>query len=142
MATPILPTKNRLRDYSFSPAQINADAEVESWLTSPSGNNYDFILKLIQAFRSGQRASWANTGVSPTTDATFTEFVYFCDLSTLNLLIVYLTNVDYGYGYIVKVAKGSSWEARTTAISTTPTNSYVLLTGTQSGKYALLVSWA
>jgi hypothetical protein len=143
MATPILPTRTKLRDYSFSPAQLVADAEVEAWLTAPTGNNYDFILELIQAFRSGARASWANTGVTPTTDAAFTEFVYFCDLPTLNTLIDYLTNVTYGYLYTVKVAKTSvGWETRTTAISTTPSNSYVLVTGTQSGKYALLVSWA
>jgi hypothetical protein len=141
MATPILPTRTKLRDYSFSPAQINADAQVESWLTTV--NDYDFVLKLIQAFRSGNRASWANTGVTPTTDAAFTEFVYFCDLTTLNTLIDYLTNVTYGYLYTVKVAKTSfGWETRTTPISITPTDTYILTTGTQSGKYAMLVSWA
>ena len=140
MPTPILPTKTQLAGLQFTPKQLVADKTVEEYLTIT--NNYDFILKLIAQYRSGARASWAGTGVTPDA-STYTEFVYFCDLDTLNLLIEYLTNVDYGYGYVVKVAKTSvGWETRTTAISVTPSDSYILPTGNNAGKYAMLVSWA
>ena len=138
MPTPILPTKVQLAGLQFTPKQLVADAEVEQYLTVT--NNYDFILKMIAAYRSGLVASWAGTNVTGT--PTYTEFVYFCDLATLNALIVFLTNVDYGYGYTVKVAKGTAWETATSPIATTPTDLYAIASGAQIGKYALLVSWA
>ena len=142
MPTPILPTKTQLKELVFNPRKLVADAEVEDFLTIT--NEYDFVLKLITAYRSGAKASWADTGIDITVEETiptYTEFVYFCDLNTLNALIVFLSHIDYGYNYTVKVAKGTSWEARTTVISITPSDDYVLVDGAHEDEYALLVSW-
>ena len=140
MPTPILPTKTQLKELVFTPKQLIADDEVEQFLTVT--NEYDFILGLITAYRSGAKASWADTGVT-TGAETYTEFVYFGTLTTVNTLINFLTHADYGYGYTVKIARDTAWEARTTAISvTTESDPYKLLTGPNINKYALLVSWA
>ena len=143
MPTPILPTKSQLKELVFNPRKLVADAEVEDFLTVT--NMYDFVLDLITAYRSGAKASWADTDIDlevELTSPTYTEFVYFCNLATANSLINFLTHVDYGYGYTVKIAKGTAWEARTTSVTLSPpSDPYILVTGAHSGEYALLVSW-
>jgi hypothetical protein len=143
MPTPILPTRAQLRDLVFTPRQLVADAAAEQFLTVT--NNYDFVLELITAYRSGALATWADTAIDlevELTSPTHTEFVYFSDLATANSLINFLTHVDYGYAYTVKIAKGTAWEARTTAVTLSPpTDPYILVGGAHDGEYALLVSW-
>ena len=142
MPTPILPTKTQLATLAFTPQQLVADAEVEQYLTVT--NNYDFVLQLMAQYRSGLPASWTGTGVTvtPALRPTHTEFVYFCSVVDLNQLINYLTHVDYGYGYVARVAKGTVWETRTAGIDISVSDDYIISTGAQLGKYALLVSWA
>ena len=77
MTTCILPTKAVLAGYKFSPIELNQDAVVETFLTVT--NNYDFLLKLMNALRKGLT----------------TSFTYTKDLETCQYLMAYLT--DYGY---------------------------------------------
>ena len=77
MTTCILPTKAVLAGYKFSPIELNQDAVVETFLTVT--NNYDFLLKLMNALRTGLD----------------TSFTYTSDQETCQYLMAYLT--DYGY---------------------------------------------
>jgi hypothetical protein len=77
MTTCILPTRTVLAGYRFSPIDLNKDAVVERFLSVT--NNYDFLLKLMTALRTGLD----------------TSFTYTKDIETCQYLMAYLT--DYGY---------------------------------------------
>ena len=90
MATCILPTSQQLNDYTVTPFQYIKDAEVEKWLIEE--NKYDFLLKLMAAWRSGS-----------------SDFTYFINnYQDFELLVAILTDPRYGYGYTVSDKKGYS----------------------------------
>ena len=138
MTTPILPTKAKLRDYSFSPAELNADAAVETWLTTV--NDYDFVLKLIQAFRDGSTHSYDIDSKTVITPAT--SFIYISDATTISTLITYLTDAAYGYNYTVNMFSAvNNYPTPSTYITATGSG-YGILSGPNAGKKCILVSWA
>jgi len=142
MTTPILPTKAQLVAYTFSPAQLIADAQVENFLSVT--NNYQFVLQLIQAFRSGTSQTSDINGVIYTSSAT--SFVYFGVPSDVQNLIIYLTGSLYGYLYTVSTptyyAKVGSTPAYLTWTSVTSGVGLALTIGANSGKNCILIAWA
>ena len=138
MTTPILPTKTRLRDYAFSPAELNADAEVETWLTTV--NDYDFVLKLIQAFRDGSTHSYDIDSKTVITPAT--SFIYISDAATIATLIPYLTEAAYGYNYTVNMFLAVNDAPTPSTYITAAGSGYGITSGPNSGKKCILVSWA
>lgn len=143
MTTPILPKKSALAAYTFSPAELNADEEVETWLTNPvglGGNNYDFVLKLIRAFRDGSSHTYDIDGVDTIVPAT--GFMYISDATTITTLISYLTGTLYGYLYTVDELTKSRIGDVVTYSYQTATTGYLIESGPNAGKRCIRVSWA
>ena len=136
MPTPILPTKAQLAGYTYSPATLNADEEVETYLTVT--NNYDFVLKIIQAFRDGTTHNYNIDGLIVTAPAT--SFIYISDATTIANLIVYLTQDLYGYKYTVSMFSIVAAGLASTYIPATGTG-YSITLGPNTGKKCILVSW-
>jgi hypothetical protein len=139
MTTPILPTKAQLAAYTYSPATLAADAEVENFLTVT--NNYSFILQLIQGFRGGIGQTYEINRVSFTCAAT--EIVYIGTDSDVTSLIKYLTGTLYGYIYTVTIPQFSAGDNPIiTAWVPTTTTGYYIPNGANHNKTCIKVAWA
>ena len=142
MTTPILPTKSQLVAYTYSPAQLIADQQVETFLSVT--NNYQFVLQLIQAFRGGVSQTYDINMVTYT--STPTSFVYFGTPSDVQTLIIYLTGTLYGYSYTVSTPTYYAQQGSTPAYLTwDPVTSGVglaLTMGANNHKNCILIAWA
>jgi hypothetical protein len=139
MTTPILPTKSQLAAYTYSPAQLIADAVVEQFLSVT--NNYDFILKLIQAFRGGLAQSYNINGV--TVISSVTSFIYIGASTDVNYLN---TVLGPAYGYTVTTAVYTPGVTSPAVIPATVTmdgtgTPFAITLGPNAGKSCILVAW-
>jgi hypothetical protein len=148
MTTPILPTKTQLAAQIYSPADLIRDADVETFLSVT--NNYDFILKLMQAYRSGQAISYNIDNKTYITNTT--EFVYFATNAHVSVILEYITAPHYKYLYTAKIPVITS-QSNTVAWTTISYPDYLVgsqsyaggfevTSGPNTGKYCILVSWA
>jgi len=117
MPTCILPTKTAIANYAVTPVQLKLDAVVETFLTVT--NNYKFLLQLMSTLRAGD----------------YTYMVYVDDLATCQLLMLYLTQPQYGYSYTVTPNYNTS--VATNLQAPTPISD-----GINAGKYSITVAWA
>lgn len=90
MTTFILPTKAEIQSYRATPAQLQRDLEVETFLSTV--DNYQFLIALNQAWRNG-----------------FTSLTYTASSSVnAGSLFIFLTDPSYGYEYTVSAPVGST----------------------------------
>ena len=143
MTTPILPTKAQLAAYTYSPAQLITDAQVEEFLSET--NNYQFVLQLIQAFRGGVAQSYNINNVTVSTSTT--SFIYIGTASDVNYLKTILSEPAYGYSYTVTTAVYVAPVSTPTPIPASVTMNgtgtpFVITIGENAGKSCIQVSWA
>ena len=53
MTSPILPSASSLTSIRYTPAELIADRQLESYFTANNGANFGFIIQLLEAYRNG-----------------------------------------------------------------------------------------
>lgn len=123
MPTVILPTKSILKDYTITPFQFLKDSEVELWLTT--SNKYDFLTKLMAAWRTGAD-----------------NFTYYLNnYNDIVYLRTVLTDSDYGYKYTVASPIGYA-RVDTRNVSIVKYVETETATDVEAVRWSINVSWA